>query len=359
MFDDYTTTYDITYGIRRPTYVSISGSFALKQLLNYECDIPVEFFECNDIDLYVEILHKEFSLSSFLEFHSKFMDLGFIDKNFLEEYKEELYNNSTSGSDSSDSSEESNFKKISNNLKIQCMRHISSKINDLITSYNIKKILKGDYLEIEEIEEYINGGFCVNKFVKLIDGWNYEEEYIELDMIFISKDIEKYTKENFDLSIVKNYIKNNNQIVSIYKDHVINGISEYKFSLFKERIKNSYVGISKFIERIKKYSERDFKIYMTFECGCKNINCDDSLYLNKENIKLFEAGFFVNIFYRLPYEFETIEDLITIYNYNSIEFIESIIPLAEIIIKKIRLLWDLKKILAGPKYIMQTIDLED
>lgn len=359
MFDDYETTSAIMYEIRRPNYINISGSFALKQLLNEEDNISYKYFECNDIDLYVEILHKDFNLTSFLEFHNRLMDLGFIDKHFLEEYKDEVEALIETYSD--DYGEEYlegfNALEISNNLKIQCMRFISSKINDLITSYSIKKIIKSDYLEIEEIEDYINNGFCVNKFVKITNGDVYSTEYTEMDIIFISKDIQNYANNNFDLSIVKNYINSHNQIISMYKSHVINNISEYKFSLFKERVQNNVNGVQKFIERIKKYTERDFKIYMTFDCGCKDINCDDSLYLNEENIQLFIMGFFIQKLKRAHYANETIENLFILFHNNTITY--EINRLAEIIILKIRLLWELKKILAGPKYIMQTLNLED
>jgi hypothetical protein len=345
---------------QRPEYVYISGSYALKEI--QEHTNGVSSIKGGDIDIYINIEHENFNMRECCKFY-----------NVL----------------------------ISSDFYCHRMRHftgvnfISSMMNEFIISINTLKRNKivSEFINefigedndnaTENIDDYMNGdGFSVIKLKN-------KENDQQIDIIFILTSMEEYMDKLFDISIVKNYINNNGEIISLYKDHVDKNIAEYKYSLFKSRLSIS-THISKFIDRIFKYNDRNVKIYMTFsdfkdnnsECySCtelKDITCECGIRLSKENIKNVMTGVVNNIltnykiessFKHSTYKFSIDDDGIFIFknikkpkradilrkfsNILKPSYVNVLLlsDLTNVAILRLRIIMELKKVLSSPKFV--------
>ncbi len=266
--------------IQRPQYVYISGSYVLKRAneegmlydFSYK-SLNLEEFIGGDIDIYIDVSNDLFNLLDISKWLKTIYELGYFSK---------LNSNSV------------DFRRYKNMENDEKERVLKSMIYMTLTSlscfykkYIIKKLYEEDIAgeDIDNIENYLNGdNFMLTKLVSV------DSDY-DIDLIFITRNMEAYMEKHFDLSICKNYINNENDIISVFSEHVEKNISEYNYNLFSSR-NFSYSQNIKFIERIAKYNKRGVKIYMNFGCVCglNLVNCECKLRLSIENMKSALSG---------------------------------------------------------------------
>ncbi len=310
-----------------PPATYISGSYALSQIN------PILGINNNDVDIYMHINSSEFDIKKACIFILELFEAGYVSPI-----------NMPTG------------------LVIEFMRRINAiRTNHVLNELFNSNIDDGD-------NGYVNDdAFSVFKMSDNNGGM--------IDIILIQMPIEDYINKYFDLSICKNYIKPDGSSVSLYKEHVDSNISEYKLSFLKKRL-HSPQHITKFINRIYKYSNRGIHIYLTAEssncysCNSGDIKCDiHSVLLSKDNMD-FMVFNIVNLL--IIYHRENMIQLtgvnggITAYegavNINSIPFslINLLLPtyqnvglLRDIILTEVNrmfLLLELKRTLLHPKY---------
>lgn len=263
--------------IKRPSYVYISGSYALKRAneesmlydFNYK-SLNLEEFREGDIDIYIDLSDDLFNLLDISKWIKSIYDLGYFNKLNSNSIDFKRYRNMN----------EDEKKKVLKNMVYMTLTSLSC----LYKRYIIKKLYEEE-ADIDDIENYINNdNFMCTKLISVYSDYN-------IDLIFITRDMESYMEKHFDLSICKNYINHENNIISVFSEHVEQNISEYNYKLFKLRNFNYSQNI-KFIERIAKYNRRGVKIYMNFECFCglNLVNCECKLRLSIENMKIALSG---------------------------------------------------------------------
>ena len=240
----------------RPQFVYISGSYALQKAKE------INNINSNDIDLYIDVSHPDFNFPEVVKWLKEIHMLGYCIECQQRSLEYRLFH-----------SYPDNIKKriVETNLKMTY-----TEINMFYKKWVID-VAMGNYVETNEDPYLSETDFRVFKLI------NSSSDLLSLDIILINMPISDYINKFFDLSIVKNYIDSDNKLFCFNENHISNNICEYRFSHFRNRILNSYQANS-FMKRILKYSNRGFKIYMTFYCDCEEINCEDSLRLSKENM---------------------------------------------------------------------------
>ena len=246
----------------RPEFMYISGSYALNKLLNNST------WSSNDLDLYICIDDNKFNYTSAMDYFNN------------------LFKSYSSAINIDDHNIINSFK---NNLKDLSAHMLDAMELNYFNKYNNTK--NNNFICADT--EYYNSNHNILDVYSILLYTNN----LKIDVIFINNDIKSYIINNFDLSIVKNYIDHTGLINQIDNHSDINNmISDYNFNL----IPNSYfvyknpTQVFKFIQRVIKYSNRGFKIYMKYNpisiCDCHETNCLCSIYLDQYFINFFNQG---------------------------------------------------------------------
>jgi hypothetical protein len=252
---------DSVLDIKRPEFMYISGSYVLNKLLNNPN------WSSNDLDLYICINDNEFNYTSAMNYFNNLFESDYLEINI-------------------------DNQNIINELK-RSLKGISTRILDAMElNYFNKRNNTSNHNNLSDTQYYNHNHNILDVYSIIL----YTND-LKIDVIMINNDIESYIIDNFDLSIVKNYIDHNGLITQIdnYND-INNMISDYNFNL----IQKSYIAyqnptqVFKFIQRVIKYSSRGFKIYMKYNstsiCECPETNCLCSIYLDKDFINFFNQG---------------------------------------------------------------------
>ena len=261
-----------------PEFMYISGSFALEQLLtsnlskdNMDKDVPVIDWSCGDCDIFIDTTHDMYNPEEMLAYCVQMLNTELNSST-----KQTIYSNiSEIYSYAANILIDMRLRKISNILlpdgrdaALVHHRDNNATVHPYTaSSNNIIKVFKVDFG---------NGDFKV-------------------DFIFIDLDIESYLTNNFDMSVVRNYINSYGEIISLNNvSETMNMVSSYSYNLFMDRI-NLYVRANtvNLIKRIIKYESRGFKIYIKpdwLDCECEESNCLCSIRFNIDFIKFFAVG---------------------------------------------------------------------
>lgn len=340
--------------ITRPDYVWISGSYVLRQIKNAEWYV-------GDCDIYINTEADNFNIRELCKFYKQLLDIGF--KRHIP-YR------------------------IVNNINLTASKAIKQFVSDI--HYLKEQSIYYEYENNNHVNVLLAGEdpYISGTNFNVIKMFNKHKKNI--DIILIKTDIKSYMKTDFDLSIVKNYINNNNEIISLYPDHVEKNVSEYKYELFKSRL-SIMNHVQKFAERIIKYDNRGFKIYMSFsyvknDCylcqELKDITCECNIRLNKENLKNILIPALNIIFKYYTYDYKVIKfsftddckihitkykmkngninDTVIIKDFTNILKSSKNKIMSEILqtsILRLRNMIELSKLLASPKYL--DIEFED
>lgn len=263
--------------INRPIFINISGSYVLHKIMdnNNIC----HNWNYNDLDIYISINDNNFNTLICLDYIKEILVL--------------LTQNTN------------NHKKIINRI----MKKYAYTISKIVTKNYINKMLSDNEFnnefdngsnndsDNESNNESDNYKLIANNIIDVI---KLQIDNINIDFIFIDIEISKYINNNFDLSIIQNYINNTNQIIQLNNSHDIKYyVSNFNLEVFN-KILCCNIKVTRFIERIIKYNKRDFKIYLNYlNCLCNKINCLCSLKLDNNFINIFNQGCinFYNIYY--------------------------------------------------------------
>jgi hypothetical protein len=244
--------------IERPVFIYLSGSSVLNYILKNN-DIETNW-RPSDIDIYIDFSHESFTLIKALDY-IKNIHLWF--SNNSNNQKTYVTNQMTSISDSIS-------KVFAKYYKNKLKKEFGQRVNDF---YN------------EEGYSFIGN---------IVDVLTYSFDSLKLDFVMINIDIETFINTHFDLSIVKNYIDNNNKIVNLNNlqdstPFLKFKIAEYDLQVLRLRFtQNTQRSCITFITRITKYINRGIKIYLKFKkCDCNDINCLCSIYLDSHFINVF------------------------------------------------------------------------
>ena len=273
---------DIILSIDRPAYITISGSSVLQQLVERD-------LETSDIDMYVSLSHKDFSFKDVVSYIKK---LYILDQNAC----------TCNVSKISHRLSESIRKYIYNMVVFECQNKKDDggdDINEVIE--NETEPEHHNYLDIcSEILE-------VDKLTICVDG----DDFVNIDLIYISSDIEYHLLNSYDLNVVRNYINNDNEIIQLYNDvDIKSNIALYDFKIFENRIYNShtYTHLFKFVGRVPKYYKRGFEIYMKvpskiYPCECEDTNCPclTTLHLDLIFLRTLHVGIVAHKYNNLTY----------------------------------------------------------
>ncbi len=247
-------------------FMYISGSFALEQLfIKYNKNID---WSCGDCDIYICVNDEDFNPDEMLNYCYALLDNGLNTNagNLIGKTISSLYSTA---------------------MHFKTSKNIKNIMKEFNTRSNSEMAMEVDRNNRNVRHEYMYSANNILDVVKV----NFHNNF-KIDFIFIDVDIETYINSNFDLSIVKNYINNFGQIISLSnKSDTLNMISSYDYELFSKRLG---VHISKnyknFMNRLKKYSDRGFLIYIKPEavkCECKEINCLCSIKLDNDFLEFF------------------------------------------------------------------------
>ena len=318
--------------IERPPFVYISGSFALKTLL--------DSINSGDIDLYIDVSSSDFNYLELTKWLMSLHSIGYC-QNTQQRSIEYL-----------------NFHNYSDDIK---KRIIKSNLQMTLATFYIyyKKWLISNVLNEVNSDAINNDPYTSNNSFRVIKLINSDSNLPPLDIILINTHIRDYIEKFFDLSIVKNYIDYKGNVVSMNREHINLGICEYPINSYNQKVISNLQAFQ-FIERVLKYSGRNFKIYMTLECGCKNITCEDSLRLSQNNIMII-LNKLLN--YTCGNKNKSLYIDYNEKNYTKIKQKISknlrrinISQLIKYCIYYLRNLIELKKVLASPKFILQEIE---
>lgn len=267
--------------INRPKFINISGSYVLYKILsNNNKNIN---WNPSDIDIFISINDKYFNYYECLDYLSK-----------LVIHIKKKYNSDT----------------ILNTLR-DMIFYIGNKITlafnaEILNAHNI------NYRYI--VDTPVRNMYLVVSDRDLIDVYKIKcSDTINIDFILIKCNIEQYIHNNFDMSVVRNYINYKNKIVQFNNiADIVNGISEYSTKKFIEHCNSiNNPSIYTFITRIQKYINRGFKIYLKnsnfAKCTCIELNCNclTTILLDTHFINAFNEG---HIYY-----FNYINDYINTY----------------------------------------------
>lgn len=266
-----------------PEFMYISGSFALEQLLisNLSKDNMVGRsgidWSCGDCDIFIDTTHDMYNPEEMLTYCVQLLNTELNSST-----KQTIYSNiSEIYSYAANILIDMRLCKISDILlpgerNTDAVRYaagrVGNNINGMVHPYiassnNIIKVFKIDFG---------NGDFKV-------------------DFIFIDVNIESYLINNFDMSVVRNYINSYGELISLNDvSETMNMVSSYSYNLFMDRI-NRYVRANtvNLIKRIIKYESRGFKIYIKpdwLDCECEESNCLCSIRFNIDFVKFFAVG---------------------------------------------------------------------
>lgn len=272
--------------INRPEFINISGSSVLKKIL---IDNQINHnWNSDDLDIYISINNIHFNIFTCLD------------------YIKEILLFLTNGTNNQ------------NQFIINNISNYAYDISGIIAKEYINKMFinnNNNSNNDNDLDSYIKISENILDVIKL----NFDN--IKIDFIFINIEIDEYITKNFDLSIIQNYINYTNNIIQLNNiDDIKNYVSNFNLNKFNKIIlcKNYQShNIIKFIERIIKYNNRGFKIYLDYlKCSCNQINCLCSLKLDTNFINTFNQGC-VN-FYNINYEYnKKINYRLLIDNYNS------------------------------------------
>ena len=252
--------------IKRPEFINISGSYVLhKILINYNVS---HNWKPSDLDIYISINNNNFNVISCLD------------------YIKEILKYLTNGTN--------NQNEFINNK----MSNYVYDITDAIAKAYINKLnINSNNVNVDA---NVNPNPDVNDYIKICDNIlnviMFQIDNIKIDFILIDIEIDDYINKNFDLSIIKNYINNNNIIIHLNDTNdLLNKISNYDFQLFNKLISKKLIyrqsNIIKFIDRIIKYNTRGFQIYLNYlQCVCDKINCLCTIKLDNHFIYAFNQG---------------------------------------------------------------------
>jgi hypothetical protein len=265
---------DVILGIDRPSYINISGSSVLQQLVERD-------LETSDIDIYISLSHEEFNFKRVVR------------------YINELYKLDASTCTSCSVSKLSNG--LSNAIR-KYIIHISAnecdEDGDIVNNTEVNEgavLDRNLYAELGDVYEEIGPRhnhdiyhihnyldlsseiLGVDKITINADG----NDFIDIDLIYLSTDIECHLTNSYDLNVVRNYINNNNEIIQLGNDiDIKSDIALYDFKIFEKRLHTlyTYKHLFKFVERVSKYYKRGFEIYMKVPiinnpCECEDTNC--------------------------------------------------------------------------------------
>jgi hypothetical protein len=246
------------FNINRPEFINISGSIVLKKIL-IDNNISHDW-NSNDLDIYISINNISFNTFTCLD------------------YIKDIITFLTYGT--------SNQTEFINNK----MEDIAYNVSDIVAKEYMNKIINENINknEIEDLDSYRS---ISNNIINVI---KFSYENIQIDFIFIDIEIDSYIVNNFDLSIIQNYINSENNIVQF------NNLNDIKESICNFNLnKLDYIlshdpkyNIKSFITRIYKYNNRGFKIYLNYlKCLCNKINCLCTIKLDYNFINIVNQGY--------------------------------------------------------------------
>jgi len=262
--------------IQRPEFINISGSVVLhKLLINHNIS---HNWKSSDLDIYISINNNNFTIQNCL--------------NYIKKILKYLTNGTTN----------------QNNFIINTMSDYTYDITDAVAKAYINKMINNsnnndydiDLNNYSDTDSNINSDIDSDSYIlisnNILNVIKFEIDNIKIDFILIDIEIDDYINNNFDLSIIQNYINNNNQIIQLNDiNDIKNKISNYNLQLFNKLISKKVMyrqnNIIKFIDRIIKYTDRGFQIYLNYlQCLCNKINCLCTIKLDDDFINTFNQG---------------------------------------------------------------------
>ncbi len=241
---------DAILNIQRPSFINVSGSYVL-QLLLHKNNITFDW-KSNDLDIYININDFNFTLFKTLDYIKEIL---------------KLYSTNTEN--------QNDF--ILSNLETITKKFTNIMYNFYLNNYE-STIIDNSYLDVLD---------------NIVDVVKIYLDNINIDVIIIDIDIDQYININFDLSIVKNYLDYNNNIINYNNIYDLQHyLCNYDYNKFISNINaRSINNIKKFISRLDKYNKRGFKIYLNLSnCNCNVINCLCSIRLDSKFYNTFKQG---------------------------------------------------------------------
>lgn len=251
--------------IKRPEFINISGSYLLHKILitnNLSHD-----WKPSDLDIYISINNINFNVIACLD------------------YIKEILKYLTNGTNNQ------------NEFIIDKLSDYVYKLIDAVAKAYIRKMnINHDNHDSDDDSDDDSDHDYFKISDNILNVITFKIDNIKIDFILIDIEIDDYINKNFDLSIIKNYLNNNNQIIQLNDTNdLLNKISNYDFHLFNKliskKLMNRQCYIIKFIDRIIKYNARGFKIYLNYlQCLCNKINCLCTIKLDNDFIYTFNQG---------------------------------------------------------------------
>jgi hypothetical protein len=257
--------------IERPAYINISGSSVLQHIIYRD-------IESNDIDIYISLEHEEFNFKEVVNYIKKLYGV--------------------------------NGDKCTNVI----ISNVSHGVSNAVRKYISNEMFEADIDENVIHNEFDNNYLDLTSDILDVNKISIsigEDDFVDIDLIYISTNIEYHLLNSYDLNVVRNYIDCDNVIVQINNDEDIKSdIALYDFNIFENRVFHSYTykHLFKFVERISKYYNRGFEIYMKvpsqiLPCECEDTNCHclTTLHLDLLFLTTFHVGILAHKYNNLAY----------------------------------------------------------
>jgi hypothetical protein len=264
--------------INRFEFINISGSIVLNKILINNNISPD--WDSNDLDIYISINNPSFT---------KFKCLDYM-KEILTYLTQGIYEQ--------------------NEFILTKLYRYALEISKMTTDAYINKI--------DDNAKYTSSVFHGKSYMNISNNTlgviKLKYENIFIDFVFIDIEIDDYITQHFDLTIVQNYINYQNTIIQFGNiNDIKQSISGFNLNKWDDittynkldNMDNIRTNISRdtiptFIDRIYKYNQRGFKIYLNhLKCSCDQINCLCTIKLDYDFIDILNQGYisFYNIYY--------------------------------------------------------------
>lgn len=271
---------DVILGIERPSYINISGSSVLQQLVERD-------LETSDIDIYISLNHEEFNFKRVVRYIKELykLDLDTCTSCSVSKLSNGLSNAIRKYIINMSADDCEDYNDITNtevNTEVNMERNPNAELGDAYAEVGdtYEEIGPRHNHEIYHIHNYLDLSSEILGVDKITLNTN-DNDFIDIDLIYLNTDIECHLTNSYDLNVVRNYINSDNEIIQLGNDiDIKSNIALYDFKIFQKRLHTlyTYKHLFKFVDRVSKYYKRGFEIYMkvpvtNHSCECESTNC--------------------------------------------------------------------------------------